>query len=110
MMNAEQAKALTRDAITTFGPLLVAHGYGTSSTWEVVGGVVIWLIPIVWGQFSHTQAAAVAVVDAIAKEPDSPVRGVILEPTVAGRELANNLPGLTTVTADTTAAKEMAKA
>ncbi len=45
----------------------------------------------IWSAIVHTHDNAVAVVAAMAKDKDSPVRGVILESTVAGRQLAANI-------------------
>ena len=108
-MNTEQLKSGVRWVIATFGPFLIAHGYASSGTIELAGGVIISLAPLIWGMFAHTQAASVAVVDTIAKEPGSPVKAVILEPTTAGREIAASIPGDTTVVAGTQAAATAAK-
>jgi hypothetical protein len=108
-MNAEQAKSSVRWIIATFGPLLISHGYASASTLEMAGGVIASLIPLVWAMFTHTQTNAVAVVDAIAKEPQSPVKAVITEPTPAGRELAQSMPGNTTVVAGSQAATTAAR-
>jgi hypothetical protein len=109
-MNTEQVKSAVRWLIATFGPFLIAHGYATSGTIELAGGVIVSLAPLVWGMFVHTQANAVAVVDTIAKQPDSPVKAVVTEPTPEGRDLAQSMPGNTTVVAGSTAAVTLAKA
>jgi hypothetical protein len=109
-MNTEQVKSAVRWLIATFGPFLIAHGYATSGTLELAGGVIVSLAPLVWGMFVHTQANAVAVVDTIAKQPDSPVKAVVTEPTPEGRDLAQSMPGNTTVVAGSTAAVTLAKA
>lgn len=100
-MNQEQVKSAVRWIIATFGPIITTHGYASASTLEMIGGIVISLAPLIWGMFTHTQTNAVAVVDTIAKQPDSPVKAVITEPTAAGRELADAMPGSTTVVAGT---------
>lgn len=107
-MNQEQAKSAVRWIITTFGPFIIQHGYATSSSLELWGGVAVSLAPFIWGMFTHTEANAVAVVDTIAKEPASPVAAVITTDTIAGRELAINIPGSTTVVAGTPEAKAVA--
>jgi hypothetical protein len=109
-MNPEQLKSGIRWMIATFGPFIIAHGYASQGTLELVGGILISLAPLVWGMFTHTQTNAVAVVDTIAKQPDSPVKAVVTEPTAAGRELAEAMPGSTTVVAGTQAAATLAKA
>jgi hypothetical protein len=55
----------------------------------------------VWGLFVHTQTNAVAVVDTMAKSPDSPVKVIVVEPTAEGKALADSMPGHTTVVAGT---------
>jgi hypothetical protein len=104
-VNQEQVKSAVRWIIATFGPYITAHGWATSSTLELVGGIVVSLAPFIWAMFTHTQANAVAVVDTIAKDPDSAVKAVITTNTMAGRELANEMPGSTTVVAGTPEAK-----
>lgn len=109
-MNTEQVKGAVRWMIATFGPFLIAHGYATSGTLELAGGIAVSLAPLVWSMLVHTQANAVAVVDTIAKDPTSAVKAVVLEPTTAGRELAETLPGNTTVVAGSVAASNVTKA
>lgn len=108
-MNQEQVLSFVRWVQATIGPILIANGYVSSSTLQMVSGVVISLVPLAWSMFVHTQTNAVAVVDAIAKLPDSPIRAVVAEPTRAGRELAEAMPGNTTVVAGTQAAVVVAK-
>jgi hypothetical protein len=108
-VNIEQLKSAVRWLIATFGPFLIAHGYASSGTLELAGGVLVSLAPLIWGLFTHTEAHAVEVVDTIAKQPDAPVKAVILEPTAAGKALAESIPGDTTVVAGTIAATAAAK-
>jgi hypothetical protein len=108
-MNAEQAKSLVRWMIATFGPFIIATGYASQSTLELWGGVLMSLAPLIWSMFTHTQANAVAVVDTMAKDPASPVKAVVTDATVAGRELANSMPGNTTVVAGSHAAETAAR-
>ena len=109
-MNTEQVKSAVRWVITTFGPILISYGYVTAGTLEMLGGAVISIVPLIWSMLTHTQANAVAVVDTIAKQPNSPVKAVVTESTRAGVELANAMPGNTTVVAGTNAAVDLAKA
>lgn len=109
-MNAEQVKSAVRWFIATFGASIVNHGWASSSTLETIGGLIVTLAPFVWAMFTHTQTNAVAVVDAIAKQPDSPVKAVVTEPNEAGQKLADSLPGNTTVVAGSAAASTAAKA
>lgn len=109
-MNQEQIKSAVRWVIASFGPIIIQHGYASAGTLEMLGGVIVSLAPLIWGMITHTQTNAVAVVDTIAKQPDSPVKAVITEPTEAGRELAAAIPGNTTVVAGSGAAGAAATA
>lgn len=109
-MNPEQIKSFIRWAQATIGPFLITHGYASSGTIELVAGILISLAPLVWSMVTHTQANAVAVVDTIAKDKDSPVKAIVMEPTQEGREIADALPGNTTVVAGSSAASNLARA
>lgn len=113
-MNQEQVKSAIRSLITTFGGVIA--GWFAAKGWFTIDQVTSVLnspttISILasiaagaWGLVAHTQKNAVAVVDTIAKQPDSPVKAVVTESTEAGRALADALPGNTTVVAGTSAA------
>lgn len=116
-MNVEQVKSDLRTLIATFGGLLagwlVAHHWASDSASVIA--LMLAMTPLlanlivgISGHFTHSESNAVLVVDTIAKEPGSPVRGVITEPNVAGRALASNTPGSTTVVAGTAAAEKLA--
>jgi hypothetical protein len=107
-MNRQQILSLVRDLLKIVGVGLASKGAVSADAWDVWTTVIVEVVgcglivgPIIWSQFTHTQSNAVAVVDAIAKEPMSAVKGVILEPTAAGRELAASIPGSTAVVAGT---------
>lgn len=102
--NNEQLKSAVRWLIASFGPVIIQHGYASAGTLEMIGGIIVSLAPLVWGLLTHTQTNAVAVVDTIAQQKDSPVKAVLAEDTPAGHDLANSLPGNTTVVAGTSAA------
>jgi hypothetical protein len=118
--NPEQVKSAVRWLITTFGGGVA--GWFAAKGWFTIDqvtsvinspttvAVVAALVSGAWGLITHTQKNAVTVVDTIAKQPDSPVKAVVMEPTIAGRELADSLPGNTTVVAGTTAAVTLARA
>ncbi len=119
-MNPEQAKSAVRSLVATFGGLVA--GWFAAKGWFTIDQVTSVLnspttisllasvAVFVWGMFTHTEKNAVAVVDTIAKQPDSAVKGVLTEPTPAGRELAEAMPGSTTVVAGTPAAANISKA
>ena len=70
----------------------------------VASGIVVG----VWSTLTKTPTAAVAAVDALANDPTSPVKGVIVANTTAGQQLADSLPGNTTTVAGSSAARAMA--
>lgn len=119
-MNPEQVKSGVRWLITTFGG--VVAGWFAAKGWFTIDqvtsvlnspttlSILASIATGIWGLFVHTQANAVTVVDTIAQNKDSPVKAVIMEPTVAGKDIANSLPGSTTVVAGTSMAVEVAKA
>lgn len=119
-MNPEQVKSTARWFVATFGGVIA--GWFAAKGWFTVDqvtsvlnspttiSIIASIAAGVWGLATHTQANAVAVVDTIAKQPDSPVKAVVVEPTEAGRNLADAMPGNTTVVAGSTAAVEQAKA
>jgi hypothetical protein len=109
-MNPEQAKGTVRWIITTFGPFIIQNGWASASTLEMIGGIIVTVAPWIWSLFTHTEKNAVTVVDAIAQKPESSVKAVVMEPTQAGREIADSIPGNTTVVAGTPAATSIAKA
>lgn len=106
-MNEQQVLSFIRWVQATFGPIMISHGYISASNLEMGVGVVISVVPLVWGLFVHTQTNAVAVVASLAALPDSPVKAVVLDPTKAGIELAQVTPG--TVIAGTMAAEKVVK-
>ena len=108
-MNQEQVLSFVRWVQATIGPLLIANGYVSASTLQMISGVVISLVPLAWSMFVHTQTNAVAVVASLASDPGSPVKAVVVDPTKAGRELAEAMPGNTTVVAGTQSAATAAK-
>jgi hypothetical protein len=108
-MNQEQVLSFVRWLQATIGPLLIANGYVSASTLQMVSGVVISLVPLAWSMFVHTQTNAVAVVAALAKDPASPVKAIVTDPSLAGRELAKAMPSSTTFVAGTQAAETAAK-
>lgn len=54
---AEDAASLIRHAMTALGPLLAAHGIADAATLETVGGALIAMIGLIWGQASPQKRA-----------------------------------------------------
>lgn len=112
----EQLLAQLRILLGAIGTLLTTLGFVSADTWGVwtniiflSAGPLMLLGGIIWSLISNTQKSLVGKVDTIAKEPNSPVAGVIMTPTIAGRELADSIEGTTSVVAGTPAAATLAK-
>jgi hypothetical protein len=119
-MNTEQVKSAVRWFVATFGGVIA--GWFAAKGWFTIDqvtsvlnspttlSIIAAVASGVWGLFVHTQDNAVAVVDTIAKQPESTVKAVVLEPTIEGKKLADSLPGNTTVVAGSMAATSVARA
>lgn len=117
-MNQEQIKSAVRWVLSTFGGVIggffIGKGWVTAdqvtsilsneTVIALISSGVITLIGLIWGQVVHTDAAAVATVDAIPA-----VAGVVTKPTLEGRALAATTPSPTVAAAGTAEAKEIAK-
>jgi hypothetical protein len=113
-MNVEQAKSGVRWIVATFGG--VAAGWFAAKGWftfdqvtsvltsETTVSLLASVAVGIWGLFVHSQTNAIAVVDTLAKQPDTGVKAVITDATPAGRDIAAAMPGNTTVVAGTDAA------
>jgi hypothetical protein len=93
---------ISADQVTSFFTSDVVVGFLTTG---ITAGITL-----VWSLITHTEKNSVAVVDTLAKQPDSPVKGVLMEPTPAGQAMAAAIPGNTTVVAGSSPAIAMAKA
>lgn len=119
-MNSEQVKSLLRGIIATFGGIIA--GFFAAKGWFSVDQVTSVLnspmflglatsgVMYIWGLLAHTDKNAVAVVTAMADNPASPVQGVIVAPSPAGRDLAAAIPGAAIAPAGTTQAANLAGA
>lgn len=76
-LNAEQIAAIAKTIQDIAGPLAQIAGPAA-----VLGGYF-------WSWWVNRPKALVASVVAMADDPSSPVKGVVVSPTIAGRELAN---------------------
>ena len=112
----EQLMGQLRQILPVLGTLAVSFGLLKT---EDVGNVIAIILNVTgagmvigsmaWSAYSNTRASMVAKVDAIAKEPSSPVVAVITTNTIEGRKLANSMPGTTTVPAGTLEAAKAAR-
>lgn len=118
-MNPEIMKGQIRSVLIAVGGLvagwLISRGWISESAWTAVvnspvaAALATMAAGFIWSALTHRQQNAVAVVAAIAAQPNSPVKGVITEPTIAGRELAKSIPLDTVVSAGTHEAATIAK-
>ncbi len=76
-----------------------------SNTWNIIITSLVAAAMAAWGGYQKTEKNLVKSVDALAQDPNSSVKAVILAPTVAGRKLETEIPGNTTVLAGTAAAR-----
>lgn len=115
-MTPEQVKNLAQQTMAALGPLVILLGYSTTDAWGkwsaavvMVAGAVATIIGVIYGMWTNSQTGLVKAVDALAKDPQSPVAGVIVTQTPEGKELADAIPGKTTVTAGTVDAAKLAQ-
>ncbi len=112
-MNAPQVSSIIDRAATVVATWaltwLASHGYISQSDIVAFLPILIALPAAFVGWWKNRQSAVLANVDALAKDPTSPVKGVILSNSTEGRELARDIPGLTTVVAGTPEATAIAK-
>jgi hypothetical protein len=114
-MNQEQFLSLLRTVLKIIGTLIAAHGSTKldPSSLETIGGAVMLVAPVIWDLFVHKQSNAIAIVAAIAADPASPVKAPIMENTVVGRRLADDIkksnPDAVIEVAGTAAAANVAK-
>lgn len=114
-MNAEQVKSAVRWLVSFVGGFIVAKGWVKADQLtallsnEAVMGALAGVGVLAWGMLTHTQANAVAVVDTIAKDPASAVKGIVTSSSVEGIALAASLPGGETVPAGSSQAVQIAK-
>lgn len=118
-MNAEQIKRLVAWAATGLGGFLT--GWATSRGYqfgdiinqifasEAVIGILTMLATGFLTWLTSRLPFLVKILDAFAKDPNTPVQAVVMTPTKEGAEIANSIPGTTTVVAGTEIAKEVLK-
>ena len=115
-MSHEQVEGQLRQILPIVGTIMTCLGLmkpETVGNWTafilVTAGPVMIIASSVWSLIDKTRNSMVAKVDAMAKDPTSPVLGVIMAPTAEGKDLAASIPGSTTVVAGTSAANDMSK-
>ena len=71
--------------------------------------LAVAIVSGIFGLIANTRTNSIKVVDAMAKDPASPVVGVVTSNTPEGKALANAIPGNTTVVANSQAANSVAQ-
>lgn len=111
----EQISGQLRQLLQALGGMAIGLGWLTTGQVDFwlqvilqVGGPLAMLAGIAWSWWVNRPVALVASVDAMAKDPASPIKGVVVTNTTAGRDLARALHGTTTVIAGTPDAKQIA--
>lgn len=116
-MNPEIVKGQIRSVLIAVGGLVA--GWFAARGWvseqqvtavlssPVFAAVITMASGFIWSAVTHTEHNAVAVVTKIAEDPASPVRGVIMEPTVEGMKIAHAISG-PVVSAGTSSARDLA--
>lgn len=116
-MSQEQILGLLRQILPVIGTVVTTLGITTpdkfgaiSATILIIAGPIMIIISAIWSLITNTRSSMIAKIDTMAKDPASPVAGIIMSNTKEGKEIANNLPGVTTVVAGTSEATSIAKA
>lgn len=95
---------VVRQLLPALGSMLATYGYMTDAKWQVISGMILNALSLIWMIVNNTTSALTAAVD------DLPgVQGVVTKDTQEGRELARSVPSATVVPAGTVAAKDLAK-
>lgn len=108
MPNAEQIKGILRAIIPAILAYAAAAGWISEGNIPTYTAVAVTILTAIWSMMTHTETNAVSVVGAIAQQPFSAVKAVILEPSAAGVEMSKATPE-TVVTAGTTQAATFAQ-
>lgn len=116
-MNPGLIQKASRWVLTTFGGILIGWAASRGYQWgdiitnllssDAAVGVVTVAITAIWAWASSRLPAVAKLVDAFAKDPASPVKGLVVAPTQEGVQLANQVD--TTVVAGTPAATQVAE-
>ncbi len=105
-MNTQQLTGIIKPFIAAAVAYLAGRGLlFDANTWNIILSSAVTIALAVWSGWQNTNTNLVKNVDALAKQSDSPVQAIIVERTKAGNEMANSMPGNTTVVAGTAAAR-----
>lgn len=95
---------LIRQLLPAVGSMLATYGYMTDAKWQVLSGMIINVLSLIWMIVNNTSAA---MTESVNELPG--VKAVVTTQNAAGRALADSVPSETVVVAGTVEAKELAK-
>jgi hypothetical protein len=111
----EQTSGQLRQLLQALGGIAMALGWLTTGQVEQwtqtilqAAGPLAMLAGVIWSYKVNRPVDLVASVVNMAKDPQSPVKGVVVENTMAGRELKNDLGAEKIATAGSVDAKAIA--
>lgn len=112
----EQTSGQLRQALQAIGSIAMALGWLTTGQVDAwiqsvmqIAGPIAMLAGILWSYKVNRPVDLVASVVAMADDPTSPVKGVVVAPTIAGRDLKNEFTTDKIATAGTYDAAAIAK-
>lgn len=108
-MTAEDIQRYIRGFLYTIAGSLMAKGWLGAEYQELFVGVGLWAINLAWQIYGMRLMAKIAELGKIAEDRHSPVAGVIVADTPAGKEIAEAIPSPAVVPAGTTMAAVIAK-
>ncbi len=110
-MNSEQITGIAKPLIgAVVGYLAASHLFFDAQTWNIILTSLVTIGLAIWSYRQNTTRNQIGRVDAMAKDPGSPVKGIIVESTVAGHKLTEEMPGNTTMLEGTAAARSASEA
>lgn len=92
---------ILRQILPALGGILATYGWVTDGKWQVIAGVILNVVNMIWMIVNNTKTA---MTDKVANLPE--VRAVVTEPTT-GSVLANETKGDNVVPANSNEAKRM---
>ncbi len=105
-MNSQQLSEMAKPLIGALVAYLAAsHIFFDAQTWNIILTALVSIGLAIWAYKQNTILSQVSHVDAMAKDKSNPVKAIIVEATPAGSDLANAIPGMTTIVAGTAAAR-----
>jgi hypothetical protein len=111
----EQTSGQLRQLLQALGTMLTTLGFATAGQVDLwiqiamqVAGPLAMVGGVIWSWWVNRPKALVASVVAMADDPNSPVKGVVMAPTIEGRALANEFDTNKIAAAGTFDAKQIA--